>query len=203
MLGLVFAYTLASFMIIQKEADRIYGIGSEQLIEVSENINVGIVFGGGVSDDEPLPLVQNRLDTAKQLLDGGYVDKLILSGDNRQLDYNEPAVMHDYLVNQGVAEQQLQQDFAGRSTYETCERAKKIFGVSRAILVSESVHLPRAIYLCRQHGIDAYGAKSDKKTPYYLNISQRWREVLARDKAVFNVYVIGEQTILGEPIPLF
>jgi vancomycin permeability regulator SanA len=202
-LGLIASFTIATFLIIEKEASRIYDIASAELAVTSEDIHVGIVFGGGVTDEQPLPLLKDRLHAAKQLLDNGLVDKLILSGDNRSLDYNEPAVMLDYLVNSlGVDRDKLQRDYAGRSTYETCERAQKIFGLTSAILVSESTHLPRAIYLCRHFGIDAYGIKSDGQASSGLRIGQRWREVLARDKAVFNSYFFGERTILGDPISL-
>lgn len=202
-LGLLATYTFASFMIIEKQSSRIYDIDDSNIAKLSEQITVGIVFGGGVREDEPLPLVKDRLDTAKSLLDRELVEKLILSGDNRSLSYNEPAVMFDYLVNDlGVSPEFIQPDFAGRSTFETCERAKKVFGVSKALLVSESIHLPRANYLCRHFGIESYGIKSDGQASSGLKIGQRWRELLARNKAVFNVYIIGEKTVLGEPIQL-
>jgi vancomycin permeability regulator SanA len=200
--GLFFAYTIAVFLIIQKESARVYSIDSTQITELSEEIKVGIVFGGGVGDDSPLPLLRDRLDTAKSLLDGDFIDVLLLSGDNRSLDYNEPAIMYNYLIDLGVDPNKLQPDYAGRSTYETCERAKKIFNVTKAFLISESTHLPRAVYLCRHFGVEAYGIQSDGAASSGLKIGQRWREVLARDKAVFNAYIIGENTVLGEPISL-
>lgn len=201
--GLLCSFTFASYVVIQRQSSHIYDIGNVSLVTVTNQIKIGIVFGGGVVDDAPLPLVRERLDIAKQLLDRNIVDKLVLSGDNRSLDYNEPAVMFDYLVNTlGVNPDKLQPDFAGRSTYETCERAKKVFSLSSALLISESTHLPRAIYLCRHFGINAYGVKSDGQASSGLKLGQRWREVLARNKAVFNVYGLGEKTILGNPIKL-
>ena len=128
------------------------------------------------------------------------MSKILLSGDNRFLDYNEPAVMYNYMLSQGLSSSVLQVDFAGRSTYETCERAVKIFGLSEAILVSESTHLPRAIYLCKHFGLESHGFASDGKDTSGLQLGQRWREILARNKALFNTYIIGEKTILGDPI---
>ena len=147
-IALLVTVVLASFVIIQKESSNIYGLNDPDLPDLSSGIDIGIVFGNSVGIDEPLPIVKNRLDTAKQLIDEGHVKKLILSGDNRLHDYDEPAVMYNYLVNEGVSPTRLQKDPAGLSTYETCERAQKIFGVNEAVLISESTHLPRAIFTC-------------------------------------------------------
>lgn len=190
------------YLIIEKESSRVYSLQSAEVIELSDDITVGIVFGGGVSNEFPLPLLQDRLDTAKKLLDSGRVDTLLLSGDNRSPFYSEPDAMYTYLTDLGVDPSKLQPDYAGRSTYETCERAKKVFGVTKGFLISESTHLPRAVYLCRHFGIDAHGVKSDGQASSGLKLGQRWREVLARDKAVFNAYILGENTVMGDQISL-
>jgi SanA protein len=199
-LVLVLIYTVVSSVIIQRYAA--YIITPDEFSQ-SKDGNVAIVFGGGVQENTPLPLVRERLDAAHRLLESGAVTKIIVSGDNRFLNYNEPTVMKNYLIDTySVDTEVIQEDFAGRSTYETCERANKVFGVTAAYLVSESVHLPRALYLCRHFDIDAYGYASDASAASGLQLGQRWREILARDKAVFNVTILGEQTILGNPIAL-
>jgi len=161
--------------------------------------SVGLVLGSLVTKDgKPYQEVQSRLDVAADALEAGYVDKLIVSGDNRFVDYNEPAVMKKYLVEQRhVDASKIQEDFAGRSTYESCERAAKIFKLREVIIFSADSHLPRAIYLCRHFGIQAHGIPSSNKPN---NVSGR--ETMARIKAVLNVYVKGEKTILGAPIPI-
>lgn len=201
-LSLVIVVFISSYMIIQKETSRIYEINNPELTEVASGIKVGIVFGGGVGIDRPSTIVQDRLDTAKMLLDKEYVDVLLLSGDNRVVDYNEPQVMYEYLIQQGVPSDKLRRDFAGRSTYATCERAKKIFEINTALLISQDTHLPRAIYLCRHFGIDAYGVIAESEVRKRTWVYQRGREFLARGKAVYNAYILGEDTILGETIDL-
>lgn len=183
-------------------------IGSYKKYMVSSDVlpdtkPVGIVLGGGIKDGKPRPLLKDRLDTAYELLEQGRVRKLLLSGDNRFEHYNEPQVMKNYLVREkGVDKEKLQLDNAGRSTYETCERAKEIFDIRTAVLISESTHLPRAIYLCRSFGIEAYGYKSDGISSAGLRVGQRFREILARTKATINIHIIGEHTILGDKIDI-
>jgi beta-N-acetylhexosaminidase len=163
---------------------------------------VGIVLGGGITDDgKPMPLLQDRLDATASLLHQGRLSKVIVSGDNRFKIYDEPTAMRNYLVHEkGIDPELVQPDFAGRSTYETCERARKVFDVTQTLLISESTHLPRAIYLCRSFGVEAYGYVSDGQSSAGLKIGQRWREVLARTKASLNIYIMGEKTVLGEKI---
>ncbi len=163
-----------------------------------QSTKIGIVFGSGVDNDgKPYKELQARLDTAVEALNSGLVEKLILSGDNRFLNYNEPESMINYLVNEkNIDINMLQPDYAGRSTYETCERAHKIFGVQKAILFSSYSHLPRAIFTCRSFGIESFGIGNGTEA----NNAGR-REPLARVKAMFNVYILGEKTVLGDPIP--
>jgi SanA protein len=174
-----------------------------QYIERMPDLKVGIVPGGGIESNKPLPLLQDRLDAAASLLQSGRIDKLIVSGDNRFDHYNEPEVMKAYLVREkSIDPKRIYLDNAGRSTYETCERAKKIFNLNKAVLISERTHLPRAIFLCRSFGIEAYGFSSDGQSSAGRQVGQRFREILARTKAGLNVYVIGERTVLGEKIEL-
>ncbi len=186
------ALVMGSYFIINQDKKFI------TTLDNSQHFNVGIVLGAGISNEgKPYDELKARLDTAKEALDKGVVQKLILSGDNRYVNYNEPAAMKQYLENKGVADDKLVLDYAGRSTYESCERAIKIFGVKQTVIFSASSHLPRAIYLCRHFGIDAFGISSGVEA----NNSTR-RELLARVKAVYNTQLIGEHTVLGNPIPL-
>lgn len=201
-LSVILVTFVSIYVIIQKETSRIYDIDDPELSEIASGTRIGIVFGGGVGLDRPSTIVQDRLDTAKKLLERGDVDVLLLSGDNRVVNYNEPQVMYEYLTQQGVSPDKLERDFAGSSTYATCERAHKIFGINSALLISQDTHLPRAVFLCRHFGIDAYGVNTKTEVRKRTWVYQRVREFLARGKAVYNVYILGENTILGDPIPI-
>jgi len=195
-IAVVLTYMAASFSFIQKYSADTYSLNDDIPAQ-----RVAIVFGSGVTDDGPTPALQDRLDTAQALLENNIVEKLLLSGDNRTLDYNEPRVMQQYLVDRGVMTANLQQDLAGRSTYETCERANKIFGLDTAILITQETHVPRAMYLCEHFGIESTGVVAEGNgSTARRQFGQNFREIFARSKAIFNANIYGEKTVLGDPI---
>ncbi|HSH55521.1 MAG TPA: ElyC/SanA/YdcF family protein [Candidatus Limnocylindrales bacterium] len=164
----------------------------------TESIRVGIVLGAGITKDgRPFKELQSRLDAAAAAYHERKVETLVLSGDNRFAGYNEPEAMRRYLLKRGVPASRLQPDYAGRSTYESCERAAKVFQLKKVVIFSAPSHLPRAIYLCRHFGVEAYGRASRIEA----NNATR-RELLARVKALYNVYIRGERTVLGETVKL-
>lgn len=118
---------------------------------------VGIVFGAEVIGDQPGSYLKGRLDLALQLWHAGKFKVFLVSGDDEGAAYDEPKAMHDYLVAHGVPDQRIVIDDAGFDTWQSCERAKQVFGVSGAIAISQSFHVPRAVYLCRAAGIATYG----------------------------------------------
>jgi len=160
---------------------------------------VAIVFGAGLdASGDPMPYLSARLDLAVQLHRTGKVKVILVSGDNRHADYNEPDAMRAYLVDAGVPAERVVADYAGRDTYSTCVRAKRIFGVDAAVLVSQTYHLPRALAACRSVGIDAWAVgdssvDSTKEWPGYAV-----REVPANVKLVWDL-VTGRRPVLGKP----
>ncbi len=123
---------------------------------------VAIVLGAAVYANGRLsPVLRDRMETAVQLYHAGVVDKLILSGDNSQAYYNEPDAMRQYALDRGVPETAVQPDYAGFRTYDTCYRARHIFQVESAIVVTQAFHLPRALFTCRWLGLDAVGVVAD------------------------------------------
>lgn len=166
---------------------------------------VAIVFGAGLwRDGTATPVLQDRVATAAGLYFSGKVEKLLMSGDNRFVDYNEPAVMRQVALSLGVPEEAIVLDYAGRRTYDTCYRAKAIFGVTEAILVTQKFHLPRAIYLCNHLGVDGVGVEADQRV-YRKSSVLYWngREFLATVNALWEVHVSHPLPVLGDPEPIF
>ena len=163
---------------------------------------VAIVFGAGYWPDGRLSdALADRLETAIELYQAGKVNKLLLTGDNRFVHYNEPAVMAQYAQARGVPAEDLVLDYAGRRTYDSCYRAKAIFGVEQAILVTQKFHLPRALFLCDRIGMDSIGIVADRHRYVYA----RWyrlREVLALVRAWLDVSLLHPLPVLGDPIPV-
>ena len=160
-------------------------------------IPVAIVFGAGIRADGILsPMLADRMDTAIALYRAGVVRKLLVSGDNRFVEYNEPGRMYDYAVAHGVLPADVVRDYAGRRTYDTCYRAKAIFGVDRAILVTQRFHLPRALFTCRSLGVDAIGFSADRRI-YWSNPYYRFRDAFATLLAWWDVKVTRPTPVLG------
>jgi vancomycin permeability regulator SanA len=152
--------------------------------------SVGIVFGAGLKKDgSPSDVLRDRLKTAAMLYHAGQVRSLLVSGDNRFASYSEPDVMKKTLVTElGVPAEVVYADYAGRRTYDTCVRAHDLWGVRRAVLVTQAFHLPRALWTCRRLGIEGVGASASLQ-PY---VRDRWfafREFLAAYQAFIDVYM--------------
>lgn len=165
---------------------------------------VAIVFGAGLwRDGGPSPVLYDRIATAVELYRAGRVRKLLLTGDNRFSNYNEPDVMRQTAINMGVPAEDLVPDYAGRRTYDSCYRAREIFGVRRAVLVTQEFHLDRALYLCDSLGIDSIGVAADRRA--YTRATHFWwrvRELPATLGAWSNLNLFRPTPILGEKIPI-
>lgn len=162
---------------------------------------VAIVFGAGVwADGTPTPMLADRVEGAVELYRLGRVNKILMTGDNATPEYNEVVAMQQYAERLGVPSQDIKLDYAGFSTYESCYRAKVIFGVERAVLITQKYHLPRAVYTCNQLGIEAVGLGTpdwgkfrDDSMRFYTQ-----REVLAVIKAILELHIIRPKpTFLG------
>ncbi|KIF01055.1 membrane protein, partial [Streptomyces sp. RSD-27] len=140
------------------------------------------------------PYLAARLDAAVELYRAGKVKAVLVTGDNSRTEYDEPDAMRTYLTGHGVPDARIVSDFAGFDTWDSCVRAREIFGVRRAVLVSQSFHIHRAVTLCRAAGVDAYGVGVDNAhdaTWYYGGV----REVFAAGKAAVDA--------VFEPAPRF
>jgi SanA protein len=163
-----------------------------------------IVFGAGLlRDGTPSPVLKDRVSTAAQLYFSGKVEKILMSGDNRFVDYNEPASMRQYALELGVPDEAIVLDYAGRRTYDTCYRARNIFGLNQAILVTQKYHLPRALFTCNGIGLESIGVEADMRT-YHPHSLTFWsiRELPATVVALWQVWVSHPLPVMGDPEPI-
>jgi len=168
-------------------------------------VPAAIVFGAGLwRDGTPTSVLRDRIDTAAELYRAGKVQKILMSGDNRFLDYNEPGAMRAYALTLGIPAEAIVLDYAGRRTYDTCYRAKAIFGLQDAILITQSFHLPRALYTCNTLGLRAVGVASDQRQ-YRMASMLYWnlRELPATVTAFLDVHLFKPEPVLGDREPIF
>jgi SanA protein len=149
---------------------------------------VGVVFGTAekVAGGRDNLFFRSRMEAAAELYRSGVVSYLLVSGDNRRHDYNEPEAMKARLVELGVPGEVVVCDYAGLRSLDTVVRAREIFGVERAVLVSDDYHLPRVLFLARAMGLDAVGAHG-ASFRWKTSGKVRMREMQARVLAVWDV----------------
>ena len=146
---------------------------------------VALVLGAGLRPDgTPSDYLAARLADAAELYADGRIRAVLVSGDHGTLAYDEVTAMSDWLVAHGVPAGKVVADHAGFDTYDSCQRAARVFGVRRAIVITQGFHLPRALFLCRQAGIDAVGVAA--ATEGGLRATNLVREVPASLKAAWN-----------------
>lgn len=160
-----------------------------------------IVLGAGIWGDKPSPMLQDRLDEAIKLYEEGIAPKLIMSGDNGREGYDEVNVMKDYAINKGIPSEDIFMDHAGFSTYESIYRAKEVFKVEKAIIVTQKYHLYRALHIGNKLGINVTGVGADPRK-YSGQIFRELREILARNKDFIQAIFKLKPTYLGESIPV-
>ena len=166
------------------------------------NVDCIIVLGCQVKPDgTPSHMLSDRLDRAIELYNLGAAPKIIMSGDHGQTDYDEVNTMKQYAIAAGVPSEDIFMDHAGFSTYETIYRAKEIFGVSTAIIVTQQYHLYRALYLAKAFDINAYGVSSDYRI-YSGQAKREIREVFARCKDFVYAIIKPDPTYRGDTIPV-
>lgn len=167
-----------------------------------KDVDCIIVLGCLVrSDGTPSDMLEDRLLTGIDLYFEFDNIKMLMSGDHGQAEYDEVNPMRNFAISSGVSSEDIFMDHAGFSTYETVYRAKEIFGADKVILVTQSYHLPRALYIAEQLGIEAFGVESDIRT-YSGQTVRDLREILARAKDVLYSFFKPLPTYLGEPISL-
>ncbi|MFC5887580.1 ElyC/SanA/YdcF family protein [Kitasatospora sp. CM 4170] len=157
---------------------------------------VAVVFGAGLFDGKPSPYLAHRLDAAVDLYRAQKVQAILVTGDNGRDSYDETDAMRDYLIEHGVPRIRVVGDYAGFDTWDSCTRAHRIFGVDRAVLVSQDFHVRRALALCEAAGIDSYAVG----VPEWRDATWLYggvREIPGAGKAALNVLMRPDPLFLG------
>jgi SanA protein len=183
--------------------ERRYGAQIYESIESVPSRPVALVLGAGLWPDGSLtPILADRVATAADLYRTGKVEKLLCSGDNPRVDYNEPAAMKAYAVRLGVPEEDVVLDYAGRRTYDSCYRARAILGVEEAVVVTQRFHAARSLYTCEALGLGAVAVTANRRVYAARQIVWKTREYLALVLAWWDVNVRRPTPVLGEPEPI-
>ncbi|KKO89005.1 membrane protein [Sphingobacterium sp. Ag1] len=160
---------------------------------------VAIIFGAGINGDQPSRYLKDRLDAGISLYKNHKVDKILLSGDNGRDEYDELSVMKLYCQKNGIDTTKIYIDYAGFDSYSTMYRAKYIFNVDTAILVSQKYHLNRCVYLGDKLGIKSFGYSADRGVyPGYKYYA--FREKLSVAKAVLDIMRNRKPKYLGKQV---
>ncbi|MDR7209079.1 ElyC/SanA/YdcF family protein [Flavobacterium piscis] len=163
--------------------------------------DVGIIFGAGINGDQPGKYLKDRLDAGILLYKAKRINKILLSGDNGRQEYDELTVMKNYCFNHGVDTTKIFIDYAGFDTYSTMYRAKHVFKIKRATLISQKYHLNRAIYIGQKFGIKSVGYSANKGD-YNGYEYVTFREYFSVFKSFFDVLRNREPHFLGNSIDI-
>lgn len=176
-------------------------LSQEEAVKLT-NVDCILVLGCGVREDgTPSAMLGDRLKRGIALYQEGAAPKLLMSGDHGQEEYNEVGTMKAVAIHAGIPSEDIFMDHAGFSTYESLYRAKEVFQAKKIIIVSQSYHLYRALYIAEQLGVEAYGVGADYQA-YDGQVFRDVREVFARCKDVFTTAFNVPPTYGGEAIPV-
>ena len=156
-----------------------------------KDVDTMIVLGAKVHDDGRLSLMlKDRLDKTIEVYNKLDIKKVIVSGDSEHKDYDETTKMKEYLINNGIPEEDIIVDIYGLSTYDSIYRLKNVYGINKSIIITQKYHLYRSLYIANSLGVEAYGIPASGED-YFGQTSREIREILARNKdfltSLFNV----------------
>jgi vancomycin permeability regulator SanA len=157
-----------------------------------------IVLGAGLKNKQPSPLLADRIDAAVDLLRNDRVDLLLMSGDNTTQYYDEPSAMRRAAIQDGAPANVVAPDYAGRRTWDTCMRARQVFGIKHAVVVTSAFHIDRAVVSCRAAGIDVvgYSVPDGRFSPRHRAV-WRTRELAATGRALLDAWVLKPAPAVG------
>ncbi|OYV27164.1 MAG: hypothetical protein B7W98_02350 [Parcubacteria group bacterium 20-58-5] len=171
-----------------------------QSIDAAPSAEVALIPGAAIlADGKPAPIFTDRVNVAIALYQAGKVAKILVSGDNSTVSHNEVNPVRLYLLAKGIPDKDIFLDHAGFDTYSSMYRARAIFGVSSMLIATQSFHLPRALFIARALGIQAYGVNADSG---HILPGNYLREVFSDEKALFDVVFHLKPKYLGDTIPI-
>lgn len=198
--GALLLLLILNWIVMGTVSDRIIDVDNAAALE--EEFDCILILGAGVkADGTPSSMLEDRLEIGIELYFAGASDRMLMSGDHMQVDYNEVGVMKRHAIEAGVPGNVIFLDHAGLSTYESLWRAKELYGVENVLIVTQEYHLYRALYVAEQLGMQAYGISADLR-PYRGQSVRAVREFAARAKDFVFAHMKPQPTYLGDPVDL-
>lgn len=196
---LVLVSIIAANLSIEKGAK---GRTFNNITEVPYN-KVGLLLGTSkyLSNGKDNAYFTNRITVAIELYKNHKIDFLVISGDNRKKEYNEPEDMKNDLVRLGMPDSLIYLDYAGFRTYDSVIRMNKIFGQNSFTIISQQFHNERAIFIANRLGLNAIGYNATDVTKYF-GIKTKIREQLARVKVFIDFYTSKKPRFLGDKVEI-
>jgi vancomycin permeability regulator SanA len=194
--ALTMLVALALRVWVEVQADgKIYQINDRSI----PNHHVALVFGAGLNGEgRPSKMLYDRVATAVDLYNNNKVDKLLMTGDNGTPDYNEVEAMRQTAVELGVPDEDIVLDYAGFNTWDSCYRAREVFSLTEATLVTQRFHLPRALYACNHLGVRSVGVVADRSE--YSTFYNETRELLALLGTGVRILINDQPRFLGPKV---
>ena len=181
---------------------RVRILSSDELVAKGQDFDCILVLGAGVkADGTPSDMLRDRLEVGVELYEAGASDRILMSGDHMQHDYDEVGVMKRYAVDANVTSEHVFLDHAGLSTYDSLYRAANLYGVKKVLIVTQEYHLYRALYIAKSLGMEAYGVSASLR-PYRAQSVRDVREAVARVKDVLLCIGQPPSTYLGASVDL-
>jgi SanA protein len=172
-------------------------------VEDVPRAQAALVLGAQVKPDgSPSAMLADRIEAAAELYRAGKVDKLLLSGDHATWEYDEVGAMRKELQERGVPAEDLFTDHAGFNTWDSAQRARRVFGVRSVVIVTQRFHMSRALFAAHRAGLQATGYEADRRQYGRVMARMRIREALARVKAMGDAIAGTEPRFLGDVIPI-
>jgi SanA protein len=179
------------------------GRGSTHNPRAVPHAQAALVLGAQVyRDGKPSIMLADRVNAAADLYDAGRVDKLLLSGDHSRVDYDEVGAMKRLLLARGIPSQDIFEDHAGFDTWDSAQRARRVFDVQSAVVVTQQFHMARALYDARRAGLRVTGYTADRRQYGKIMGKLRLREAAARVKTLGDVVTGADPHFLGPEIPI-